>query len=350
MAFLSIPNIRIAGISASVPKRKELCADYPLFSGDDAGSFSKTTGVFSRRISSLDVCSSDLCYYAAEKLLESLNWNREEIDCLVFVTQTPDYHIPSTSPILQKRLNLPETCLAIDISLGCSGYVYGLNVISSLMSHGLKKGLLLSGDTITKTCSKTDKSTYPLFGDAGSATAIEFSVGLPPFLSNLKVDGDGTSVIQIKDGGFRNPVSQMSFEVLSSEEGVSRNRLQLFLEGMDVFMFGITKVPENVKELAEHFSIDLDGIDYFTFHQANKFMNEKIRKKLKLPEIKVPYSLEEFGNTSCATIPLTLVTQLGEKLKSEKLSHIVCGFGVGLSWGSMCFETDKIVCPNLIEV
>ena len=118
---------------------------------------------------------------------------------------------------------------------------------------------------------------------------------------------------------------------------------------MDVFSFGISKAPESVKNLTSHFSIELDSVDYFTFHQANKFMNEKIRKKLKLPENKVPYSLRDFGNTSCATIPLTLVTQLRDKLTSNKLSHVACGFGVGLSWGSCYFHTDHIVCPELIE-
>jgi len=350
MAFLSIPNVAVTGISACVPKQEEFCSEFPLFSEEESLNFSKTTGVISRRASSPEICSSDLCYHAADKLLCDLQWNREEIDCLVFVTQTPDYHLPATSPLLQKRLGLSKNCLALDISLGCSGYVYGLSVISSLLSHGnIKKGLLLSGDAILKTCSKNDKTTYPLFGDAGSATALEFQ-GTGELLFNLKTDGSGSDVIKIESGGFRNPVNPDSFKETKIDEGISRNKLQLILEGMDVFTFGISQAPANIKELAEHFKLNLENIDYFIFHQANKFMNEKIRKKLSIPAEKVPYSIERFGNTSCATIPLTMVTEMKDKLQNNALSHIACGFGVGLSWGSVYFETDKIVISDLVEI
>lgn len=350
MAFLSIRNIKIAGISACVPKQEEFCSDFPLFSKEESLNFSKTTGVISRRIASPEICSSDLCYHAANKLLSDLQWNREEIDCLVFVTQTPDYHLPATSPLLQKRLGLSENCLALDILLGCSGYVYGLSVITSLLSHGnIKKGLLLAGDTISKTCSKNDKTTYPLFGDAGSATALEFQGG-GDFLFNLKTDGSGSNVIKIEDGGFRNPTNFDSLKEIKIDEGISKNKLQLILEGMDVFTFGISKAPASIKELTEHFELNLESVDYFIFHQANKFMNEKIRKKLNLPAEKVPYSIERFGNTSCATIPLTMVTEMRDKLENNRLSHIACGFGVGLSWGSVYFETDEIVVSDLVEI
>lgn len=351
MSFLSIPSVAITGISACVPKREEFCSDFPLFSEEESLNFSKTTGVISRRVASPEMCSSDLCFHAADKLLSDMQWDREEIDCLVFVTQTPDYHLPATSPLLQKRLGLSENCLALDISLGCSGFVYGLGVITSLLSHGnIKKGLLLSGDTITKTCSKNDKTTFPLFGDAGSATALEFQGGGGDFLFNLKTDGSGSNVIKIEDGGFRNPTNYDSFKEIKIDEGISRNKLQLILEGMDVFTFGISKAPASIKELTEHFELNLESVNYFIFHQANKFMNEKIRKKLNLPAEKVPYSIERFGNTSCATIPLTMVTEMRDKLENNRLSHIACGFGVGLSWGSVYFETDKIVVSDLIEI
>ena len=350
MAFLSIPNAAIAGISTCVPKQEEFCSEITLFSEEESSNFSKTTGVISRRVASPDICSSDLCYHAADKLLNNLQWDREEIECLVFVTQTPDYLLPATSPILQKRLGLSENCLALDISLGCSGYVYGLSVISSMLSHGnIKKGLLLAGDTISKTCSKNDKTTYPLFGDAGSATALEFQGG-GNFLFNLKTDGSGSNVIKIEDGGFRNPTNYESFKEIKIDGGISRNKLQLILEGMDVFTFGISKAPASIKELSEHFELNLESVDYFIFHQANKFMNEKIRKKLNLPVEKVPYSIERFGNTSCATIPLTMVTEMKDKLENNRLFHIACGFGVGLSWGSVYFETNKIIVPDLVEI
>lgn len=351
MSYLSIGNVKISGISACVPKEVEEVISFPLFTLDNAENFTKTTGVERRRKAPFEVCSSDLCFKAASVLIEELQWDRTEIDCLVFVTQTPDYTLPATSVILQHRLGLSTSCYTLDISSGCSGWVDALSVISSLMSHGsMKKGLLLAGDTILKFCSDTDKSTYPLFGDAGTATALEFTdkdVHGIDFTFNS--DGEGRDVIIIKDGGFRNPVNEKSFIKETISEGIERSRLDLILEGMDVFSFGISKAPQSVNNLLNHFSIDAEKVDHFIFHQANKFMNEKIRKKLKLPEEKVPYSLRDFGNTSCATIPLTMVTQLHDSLIKQKLSHVACGFGVGLSWGSCYFQTDQIVCPDLIE-
>ena len=166
----------------------------------------------------------------------------------------------------------------------------------------------------------------------------------------MKTDGSGSNVIKIEDGVFRNPTNYDSLKEIKIDEGISRNKLQLILEGMDVFTFGISKAPASIKELSEHFELNLESVDYFIFHQANKFMNEKIRKKLNLPVEKVPYSIERFGNTSCATIPLTMVTEMRDKLENNRLSHIACGFGVGLSWGSVYFETNKIVVSDLMEI
>jgi 3-oxoacyl-[acyl-carrier-protein] synthase-3 len=251
---------------------------------------------------------------------------------------------------------LSKDCYTLDISLGCSGWVYGLSAISSLLNQlhendkKTAKALILCGDTLSKTISITDKSTYPLFGDAGTATALEFSENTQPIIFNMNTDGSGFGAIIINDGGYRNPVNSCSLKKITRGEGIESNNLELILEGMDVFAFGIKRAPESVKTLLEKFDIDKENVDYFTFHQANLFMNEQIRKKLKLEKEKVPYSLKNFGNTSSATIPLTMVTELSQKLKTEKLSHIGCGFGVGLSWGSVFFETDKIVCSELIEI
>lgn len=314
-------------------------------------SFVESTGIKARRRSTEDVTASDLCYFAAQKLIEQLNWNKSEIDALVFVSQTTDYILPATSCILQQRLGLSKECYTLDISLGCSGWVYALSVISSLLQNGtIKKGLLLAGDTITKLCSPNDKSTYPLFGDAGSATALEFDENSSGLKFLFNTDGDGYETIIIREGGYRKPVSSDSLKELAKDENISRRGIDLELDGMDVFSFGITKAPKSVKQLCEHFDIDKDSVDIFTFHQANLMMNEMIRKKLKLPEDKVPYCMDEFGNTSCASIPLALVTRERNRLQNESLKQIACGFGVGLSWGSVYFETDKIVVPQLIEI
>ena len=350
MAFLNIPNVKLAGLAACVPATSEDNFSAGL-STEDAEKLIKSTGIERRRISSPEICTSDLCFHAAEKLIQDLGWDKSEIGALIFVTQTPDYILPATAPILQHRLGLGTDCLSLDISLGCSGYVYGMSTLSSIMSSGLvKKGLLLVGDTISRICSKTDKSTYPLFGDAGTATALVYDNTAKPIVSALFSDGKGYEAIIINDGGYRSEFSAASLEVKEIENGISRNAAHLQLDGMDVFSFGISQAPDSVNKLLQHIGKTSDSIDYFIFHQANKFMNEKIRKKLGLEPEKVPYTLKDFGNTSSATIPLTLVHELGKQLTTQDLKLVLCGFGVGLSWGSIYIETSNIVCSELIEI
>jgi len=351
MAYLSIPNVVVRGIAVCVPPFIDENSNYPI-SEEDRIKLISTVGVARKRVADDSTCASDLCFNAAEKLIEELSWDKKEIDCLIFVTQTPDYILPATSCILQDRLGLSTECYTMDISLGCSGWVYGMSTIASIVASGfgnIRKALLLVGDTMSKITSKEDKSTWPLFGDAGTVTAIEYVAGNEGFKFHLATDGDGADSIIIKDGGYRNPFSGDSLKLQKFEEGIARTNLSCYLDGMNVFSFAISKGPQSVNKLIEKYSIDKDSVDYFTFHQANLFLNEKIRNKLKLEPEKVPYSLENFGNTSSATIPLTMVTELREALTSKKLNHIGCAFGVGLSWGSVYFSTDKIVCPELIE-
>lgn len=351
MAFQEISNVEVKGIAACVPARSYKVNELGLFSEDEALRFSESTGVYNLRISSSDTTTSDLVYEAAEKLICDLKWVKEDIDILIFVTQTPDYILPATSCILQSRLGLSENTFVLDVSLGCSGWIYGLLTISKFISSGsFKKGLLLVGDTISKTCSPKDKSTYPLFGDAGTATAVEYNTNCEKLKFQFGVDGNGSNAIVIPDGGFRNPSSANSLIEKKIGEGIIRTPKDLILEGMDVFSFGITKAPKSVNSLIENFNIDRDAVDYYLFHQANLFMNEKIRKKLKIPEEKVPYSLNQFGNTSSATIPLTMITQISNELACSQKEIIACSFGVGLSWASVWFEANNIVCSSLIEI
>ena len=349
MAFLNVKNVSVRGLSTCVPFIKDCIADVYKWGGVD--SFIDSTGIAARRRADDSVTSADLCIAAAEKLIEDLEWEKSEIEALVFVSQTPDYILPATSCVIQQRLGLSKECFTLDISLGCSGWVYALSVLASLLQNGtIKKGLLLAGDTITKICSPNDKSTYPLFGDAGSATALEYDENSDGFRFLFNSDGTGFETIIIRDGGYRNPVTNESLIEVAIDENISRRGIDLELDGMNVFSFGITKAPKSVKQLCEHFEIDKDSIDIFSFHQANKMMNEVIRKKLKIDKEKVPYCMDEYGNTSCASIPLVLVAKEREKLRYERIRHIACGFGVGLSWGSVYFETDKIIVPELIEI
>ncbi len=350
MAIFQVPNINIAGISACVPENEFNNFDYDWISEKERQTLIKTIGVEKKRHAKKGTTTSDLCFVAAEKLISELEWDKSEIDLLIFVSQSRDYIIPATSGLLQNRLSLSKSCVAFDISLGCSGYVYGLSVIGSMMATGaIKKGLLLSGDISTLNTSYKDKSAFPLFGDAGTATAIEINTNSPSMKYNLQTDGGGYDAIIIPDGGIRNFANKdTSFEFQKISEGIYRNNFNIALDGIKIFNFSLREVKPNILKLLKAYDIPIDSIDYFVFHQANLLMNETIRKQLKLDPEKVPYSLKNYGNTSSASIPLTIVTQLSKVVSSGKLKLLLSGFGVGLSWGSVILETNNIICPDIL--
>lgn len=345
MAFVSFKNVRVAGISAGVPSTViDNMKGGDRFSTDySPADFIETTGVHERRWSN-SLTTSDLCVSAAEKLITDLGWEKHEIEALVFVSQTADYVLPATSCIIQDRLGLSRECFTLDISLGCSGWVHGMSVVASLMQNGsIKKALLLAGDAKARVI-----DSDPLFGHAGTVTAIEYKEGEDGFKFHFGTDGSGYDAIIIPDGGARNGISAHSFdeEII---EGKSYNRLQDRMKGMDVFSFGISTAPKSVKKLAEKYEFDYLDYDFFVFHQANMKMNNMIAKKLKLDVAKVPSSMAHFGNTSSASIPITIVTELKDKVEGYK-KFICCGFGVGLSWGTVAFDTNNLLISDLVEV
>ncbi len=327
MAFLRAPHVRIAGISAAVPKQVSSNHELTALSTESKELLIQTTGIKTRRIAPSSITTSDLCFAAADKLLNDLNWDRNEIEVLILVTQTPDQPIPGSSMLLQNHLGLPKTCMAMDLNQGCAGYVYGLATMMGLIATSeLKKGLLLVGDTITHVLEKDDLSTIPIFSDAGTATALEFDLSVKESLFNLQTDGEGCDAIHQKKG-----------------ESMKMN-------GHAVFHFGLKEVVPNVNATLEKAGVSIDELDYAVFHQANLLLNESIRKKLKIPAEKVPYTLAEFGNTSCATIPFTLVKSLRTELENTSKTCLISGFGVGLSWGSGILHLSNCVCPELIEM
>lgn len=362
MAFLSYRNTALRGVTACVPPFVEKVIDYEYFTADEALKFTSSTGVVERHIvKNSGITSSDLCYQAAERLLEGLGWEGDSIEGLIFISQSRDYILPSTSCILQARLGLPQECYTVDIPYGCSGFIYGLQMAASLVQNGeLKRVLLLVGDAITPHHNIQDKSSYPLFGDAGTATAIEYE----SFMSSIDsdsaelvknqgniffhfgTDGRGAKAIIIPDGGYRNRISEKSFELKDYGKEGKRRDIDASLSGMDIFSFGIDRPPKSVKALCERYGLNISSADYFLMHQANRFLNEKIRKKLKIEEGKTPYSIDVFGNTSCATIPLTMCHNISEELESKRLELLLNAFGVGLSWGSAWLSTDKIYCKK----
>jgi len=343
MAFLHIKNVKISGLAAGVPStvvdNADLIPENSKYSIDD---FVENTGIRSKHFSKV-LTTSDLCFNAAERLISDLKWNKNDIGAIVFVSQNPDYLRPATACILQARLKLNKECAAYDIVFGCSGWVYGLCSLSSLMQSGdIKKALLMVGDA------KEDHHDL-LAGHAGTVTALEYQENNNGMYFHLGTNGDGWNAICIPDGGSRNPFSLRSLESIEID-GHKRCRLNSIMKGMDVFSFGISIAPKSIKSLADHFSFDYQAADYLVLHQANKKMNELIVKKLNFDPLKVPSSMYEFGNTSSSSIPLTIISQLKGKIESRKVKFVCCGFGVGLSWGTVAFAADGIKLSQLVLV
>lgn len=349
MANLTIRNVKVAGISACVPERIEENIDLPIFSNkEEAQKVIDSTGIVRKHVVDSGTTASDLAVVAAEQIIRELGWEKESIDVLVYVSQSRDYIAPMTSCILQDRLGLSKGCFAIDAPLGCCGFVHGLSVAASMISHGvLKRGLMINAETNSINRSKKDRTVRPLFADAATVTALEFDEHACEMNFSFGVDGSGAKAVMMKYGGMRYPVTPESLVEVEVEPGIIRKGNDMVVNGMDVFAFAIKVPPKALKDFISDFNVDIDNVDLLVLHQANKFIDEKIRKSLKFPAEKVPYCLHEYGNVTCASIPLTLVTQCAAKLENEDCNILASGFGVGLQWGCVQFSTSKIKCPEV---
>jgi 3-oxoacyl-[acyl-carrier-protein] synthase-3 len=353
MAFTSIHKVAVRGIAACVPSRIEYNKDFQGLSKDTLEKYIDTVGVKERHCAIHDgcICTSDLCFAAAERLIVDLGWAKEDIGLLVFVSHTQDYKLPSTACVLQNRLGLSKETMAFDVPLGCSGFAYGMGIAGNLMASGqIKKGLLLVGNTQSVYASPYDKSTALLFGDAGSATALEFDEHASSIYCYYQTDGSGYENLIVPDGGCRNPYNAHSGDYEDFEEGVRRTRLHEKMDGGAVFQFAFFQVPKSLKTLMKEFSLSNEDVDYLLLHQANKFMCDGIVKKLRFAPEQAPSNIDRYGNTSGTSIPLLMVTELREQLQQQQLRHLCCGFGVGLSLGSVYFKTDHLVVPELLTL
>jgi 3-oxoacyl-[acyl-carrier-protein] synthase III len=351
MGLISFNNIGIRGISATVPKRKISNTSFTdIFDEKEIKNAIATTGIKERRIVDSDICSSDLCFESANNLLNELEVDRDSIDTLIFLSQTPDYSQPSTAPSLQNRLGLSKTTASFDINMACSGYIYGLSTAYAYCnSHGVKRVLLLVGETMSKTISSKDRATCLLFGDAGSATLIEKNEKYGKSYFSLNSDGSGSSVLKIPAGGYRTPSSDETVKDKEYSDGSIRSEEQLYMDGMEVFNFTMRVVPKDIRKILESTERTQEDIDFLIFHQANKYMTDYLAKKAKFPLEKVPYSLDKYGNTSGVTIPLTIVSELVDKapLNSKML---LSGFGAGLSWGSAIIDFNNCYISKITKV
>ncbi|MGZ5253771.1 MAG: 3-oxoacyl-ACP synthase III family protein [Flavitalea sp.] len=351
MALFSIPGVSVSGIAAAVPADIERNEDFDLLTESERKDFINKVGIGTRRVAPPGLCASDLCLAASKQLMEAAKITPASIGILVFVTQTPDYVLPGNSMKAQVHLGLSTSTILLDLNQGCAGYVYGLSTIAALMNASeIEYGLLLVGDTITRMLSRQDRTTFPIFSDAGSATLLQRKKTATPIYFNLGADGKGLNSIYINDGGCRNPFQSTSLDLKEEFPGVRRAGIHLRMEGVDVLNYSLKNVIPNVITLLNYSGHEVSQIDHFVFHQANRILNQSLVKKMGIPEEKVPETLSLFGNTSSATIPLTILYRLSSVLAYEKKKLLLSGFGVGFSWGSALIDMEKIICPPLIEL
>lgn len=344
MAFWSIKNVSLRGVTGTVPNNPVKSADLPIFTQEDADNFDKTVGIRNRYIAPESICASDLCQDAGERLLGVLGWEKESVDVLLFVSVTGDYRTPPTSAILQNRMGLSNACFVLDVPMGCCGCMFGITVAGNLISSGsAKRALILVGDTGLRMGSMKDKSRVPLFGDSGTAMALEFNPTADEIIVEMNTLGAGYQALMTPHGGYRHPITKESFEEEDFGNGIIRAPKDALINGMDVFSFAISKPPISVKNMLERLGIDKDkDIDFFLIHQANKLIVDRIVKKLKLDEAKVPYNLQEFGNLGGASIPMLMTTSIADALANRPLTLMCSSFGLGLTWGTMVLKTNLV--------
>lgn len=351
--------MRLAGIAACVPKNTvQTTAAYEKFKQFDVDRIIGNTGVQRKREAEPGVTATDLCIAAAGPLIEELGWERESIDAVVLVTTSPDYIMPASAHCAHRDLGLDPRCLVFDVNLGCSGFTHGMIVVDSFIKSGLvKRALLLCGDMTSNTFRprigeiehRPDLANAILFGDAGTAAALS-AEGEPQIRSQrFGADGTGVKQIIVPGGGNREYWGPSLFERRMDEHGEERRPIDLVLRGPEILTFTMKRVPLLLRELLDDAQWSLDEVDAFVLHQANKFMLDFLARRMKLPKDKVPLSITDFGNTSSASIPLTMVVR-NQELMKPRTKWLMMGFGVGLSWSGLTIETEDIVSVPLIEV
>ncbi|MCB9190267.1 MAG: ketoacyl-ACP synthase III [Flavobacteriales bacterium] len=348
MAFSCLNNISLKGITTVVPSDVFELSKYQRLEPQELKKLIKLTGIERKRHARPGRITSDFAVLAVKDLLHGLQWREDEVDLLVFVSQMRDYTVPCTAPILQDRLGLKKTTASFDVPLGCSGYPYGIQIVGSMMGKGtIEKAILIAGDINSHLLNYNDASTFPLFGDAVSATALQYDSNAPRITSSLNSDGSGFDAIICPAGGARIPVTPESF-IETDHSGNTRNQLHVALDGMKIFEFATSEVVKDIHALLKYSSVDLSEIDQVFLHQANGLINQLLCHQLKVEKTKVPSSIRDFGNTSSASIPLTMVTK-GNVLTQKPSNVVISGFGVGLSWASTYIPSLKLDHTKLIE-
>jgi 3-oxoacyl-[acyl-carrier-protein] synthase-3 len=328
MAFSSTPNFRVRGIATSVPpKRVSNSTDVPGMDPTELRKVVAMAGVEYRHVSDGTITATDLCRHSCHQLLAEIGWSAESVDALILITQTPDYFLPSSSCIVHRDLGFPASTAAFDVGLGCSGYPYGLWLGGMMLTSGLSRVLVLHGETPSLFCHPDDHSTFLLFGDAGSATALERGSDDDVAHFSLLSDGRGYADLIVRGRGFREQYP----------EGARENFL--FMDGANIFAFSLKRVPSIINETLEQSGLKIEDIDRFILHQSNRFIMMHLAKKCSVDPEKMPIILDRYGNTGGPSVPLAITEGLpATGRRKEKLFSI--GYGVGLSWSSAVFDLE----------
>lgn len=342
-------DIKVSGMSVAVPSLKiNVDVFKPCFGDEPVEKFKAATGINGFYKALDGQTASDLGFAAADKLLSEKNIERRDIGILVFVSQSPDYGRPNTACVLQKRLGLSEDCACIEVNLGCSGFIYGLQTISSaLLSSDSKKALLILGETATKVTHPNDRSTAMLYGDAGAAVLLEKEMSADPIYCTLKSDGNRFDAIIVPAGGFRHRGAPCTSFICA--DGNEKSLYDVIMDGTAVFSFTISDIPPAIKDFLAYTGTTPDDYDCFSLHQANLFILKQIIKRVGLSKDKVPITIDRFGNTGALSVPITLCDRYGRAADNEKIKVLACGFGIGLSWGTASFSVDKACIMPVIE-
>lgn len=351
---LKFQHKKITGILTIVPSREvtfeEEMENYN-FSVAKSMKLKMTMGYNKHRMVEEGVCVSDLCVYGMEYLLERGLLRRDEIDALILVTQSPDYFMPATSNVIQGRLGLGEDVLCMDINQGCCGYIVGLcEAFMLLEQESVRKVVLLNADVLSRKVSRRDRNSNPLTGDAASITIVEKSVSEGTVYGMIKMDGSHSDALMIPAGGFRIPACPETAVMKEDAAGNFRCLENLVMKGDEVFNFVQREVPPLIEMLLAEAEEKKENVDWYLFHQPNRFMLNKLADKLGVPREKMPANIvENFGNASGVTIPTNIGFNLGESLKERTYTCCLAGFGVGLSWGALLMELGNVDFNEIIN-
>ncbi|MCB4804314.1 3-oxoacyl-[acyl-carrier-protein] synthase-3 [Methylobacterium brachiatum] len=333
---------RIAGLVSCLPPRRIENSHFAARFGSKLDDVVKMTGVRTRYWVEGGVTTSDLCARAARELLDRLAWDRASVDALVFVSQTPDYRLPATACSLQARLGLRPGIVAFDVPLGCSGYPYGLWLAMMMIQTGAAQRVLLAvGDTSSVMNDPDDRSTVLLFGDAGAVTALEAHDD-GDAVHILGTDGRGAENLIVPRGAFRSCSTHPKFSGYPADT--------LYMDGGEVFNFTLKAIPTLIRDTIAAAGQTIDGYDAFVLHQANAFMLKHLAKKAKIDPGRLPINIDRYGNTSSASIPLVLTTDLAAAVSERAMRLALVGFGVGYSWASTTLTVGPLACAETVTL